>query len=104
MRRNLAKLSTPLAALLAVVGAAVAQSPEGEGHRRAIPPPHDPSHAATAATWCGLHLGRREFDQALSDCDYAVATQSGNPGAFSNRGSVYLVLGLLAPRRFKWVA
>lgn len=58
--------------------------------------PHDPDHADRAASWCVVHFGRREIDEAFSDCNYAVAVNPRNAVAYSNRGSLYLSLGDLA--------
>lgn len=54
---------------------------------------HDPAHAVNAATWCAVHLSRREFAEALSDCNYSIMATPGNVLALSNRGSVYLMMG-----------
>lgn len=58
-----------------------------------VPLPHDTAHAARPVDWCAIHLARRELVQAMSDCDYAVATMPNNSEARSNRGSVWLSAG-----------
>jgi tetratricopeptide (TPR) repeat protein len=58
--------------------------------------PHDPDHAERAATWCAIHVGRRELAHAISDCNYAIAANPKNAIAFSNRGTLYLTYGDLS--------
>lgn len=53
--------------------------------------PHDPAHAAAAATWCAAHIGKNELVQALSDCTYALSLDPADVQTLSNRGSLYLI-------------
>lgn len=60
-----------------------------------LPPMHDPSHAMEATNWCLRHAARRQFVEALSDCDYAVTQEPQSSAALTNRGSVRLLAGKL---------
>ena len=75
-----------LAGALAAVSAAAAQEVQAPHNPAPLTLPHDPEHAGKAATWCALHLGKRELAFALSDCNYAVAANPRSAIAYSNRG------------------
>ena len=66
------------------------QSPEPTP---SLAPPHDPDHADRAATWCAVHVGRRELSHAISDCNYAIAANPNSSVAYANRGTLYLTYG-----------
>ena len=46
--------------------------------------------SAALSSRCGWWWTRQEVDRALSDCDEAIRSYSGNPGAYLSRGNVYL--------------
>lgn len=54
---------------------------------------HDRAHADAALNWCAVHVARKEYVQAYSDCSYVVAREPNNAAALSNRGSIYLLSG-----------
>ena len=55
-----------------------------------IPLPHDLTHAVRARHWYAVHLSRKELVAALSDCDYAKASDPKDSAALSNRGAVWI--------------
>ncbi len=71
------------------VGYALAQSSQPDG-ASAI---HDSAHADAALNWCAVHVARKEYVQAYSDCSYVLAKEPSNVAALSNRGSLYLISG-----------
>jgi len=46
--------------------------------------------SAALSSRCGWWWTRQEVDRALADCNEAIRLYSGNPGAYLNRGNVYL--------------
>ena len=88
--RTVARL---LSCAISVSGMLAASPMAGTQGVAQIQPPHDPAHAANAVDWCAIHLARRELVQAMSDCNYAVATMPNSSKALSNRGSVWLTAG-----------
>ena len=46
--------------------------------------------SAALSSRCGWWWTRQEVDRALSDCNEAIRSNSGNPGAYLSRGNVYL--------------
>jgi tetratricopeptide (TPR) repeat protein len=46
--------------------------------------------SAALSSRCGWWWTRKDLDRALSDCNEAIRLYSGNPGAYLNRGNVYL--------------
>jgi len=46
--------------------------------------------SAALSSRCGWWWTRQEVDRALSDCNEAIRLYGGNPGAYLNRGNVYL--------------
>ena len=46
--------------------------------------------SAALSSRCGWWWTRQEVDRALSDCNEAIRSYSGNPGAYLSRGNVYL--------------
>lgn len=82
-----------IAGIAAVLAASVTVHAQGPNGPPLTPKPHEPSHAENAINWCAVHIGRREFAEALVDCDHAVAREAANPQAFSNRGALHLHVG-----------
>ena len=90
MRTAPTQLLAAAALVMAAITSVYAQTPK--------PPPlapklHDPGHTESAVNWCAFHIGRREFAEALADCDHAVAREPGNSRAHSNRGALHLHVG-----------
>ena len=50
------------------------------------------SHVGGHATWCALHVVRREYRQAIEDCDEALSQDLMDADALSNRGAAYLMI------------
>ena len=88
-RLMLAAIATSLIAASNVDAHAPNKGASGNAHVV----PHPPTDGASVATWCAMHMARREFDDALTDCNFAVAENLTNAVALSNRGSLFLVVG-----------
>jgi tetratricopeptide (TPR) repeat protein len=82
-------------ALLSSLLLAVATA-SGQAQNAVTQLPHNPDHGPEALNWCAAHMARKEVAPALSDCDYAVAQNPKNAAAWSNRGSLWLVVGEFA--------
>ena len=54
--------------------------------------PRHASHTGEHATWCALHLVRREYAEAIEDCDQAIAQNPADADGYSNRSAAYLML------------
>lgn len=52
----------------------------------------DHSHVGGHATWCALHVVRREYRQAIEDCDEALSQDANDADAYSNRSAAYLMM------------
>lgn len=76
--------------LSAAIEPAVAEMPE---ERRLVPQEHGNDHDSKAQWWCTVHGARGELRMALADCNRDVVDRPHSPGAFSNRGSIYLLAG-----------
>lgn len=50
------------------------------------------AHVGGHATWCALHVVRREYRQAIEDCDEALSQDPLDADALSNRGAAYLMI------------
>ena len=60
---------------------------------------HDPqgarnhsAHVGGHAAWCARHVVRREYRQAIEDCDEALSQDPLDADALSNRGAAYLMI------------
>lgn len=77
--------------MAAVIGSGILLIGEVLAADPVAPPPHDTAHAENASDWCAAHASRNEMIQAMSDCDFAVATSPNKAKALSNRGAVWLM-------------
>jgi tetratricopeptide (TPR) repeat protein len=63
------------------LGGARLQGSANEAEREALAP-H--LHLGVEATWCGLHLTRREYGRAIEDCGKALVRDPNDANAYSN--------------------
>ena len=53
------------------------------------------AHDGEYGDWCALHVARREYSEAIADCDHALEGGLANADIYSARSAAYFMLGEL---------
>lgn len=80
----------PLGVLL--IGAAIAEVGNAPAAAPRVGAPLRHDHVGGHAMWCALHFVKREYRQAIEDCDEALVEDPMDADSYSNRGGAYVMI------------
>ncbi len=92
MSRTAATLLGAVLAWACTVTIVAAHIPEDRQARSPAVVAHPPNDGTASDSWCASHIKRGELVQAFFDCNHAVAQAPDKPNAYSNRGSLFLMI------------